>query len=353
MHTSIRNPLGLSLLALLVLLAHAVLANRCAADEVFRPTDQAQIVPEGAKVELLWSEGEFTEGPAPAVDGAILFSDIGNRIMRYDPTSGRTTVFRSPSGKANGLKFNPRGELVACEGAAPGGNRRISITDAQGNARTLADRWQGHRFNSPNDLAITAEGRVYFTDPRYVGDEPRELDFEGVFLIEPDGQVRVATRDVQKPNGIIVRPDGKTVYLADNNNRPDGNHQLLAFDVQPNGTLAGKRVLFDFGPGRRGIDGMTLDVRGNIYATAGGGELGGIYVFSPSGGALAFISTPGAPSNCVFGIGKESSTLYITAAAPSTPGATGKTPYALYRIRLSIDGYHVFPPVGTAKAARN
>ena len=95
------------------------------------------------------------------------------------PQSGKTTVFRDPSGKSNGLKFDPAGQLVACEGAAPGGNRRISITDSQGNVRTLADRFEGKRFNSPNDLAITTAGRVYFTDPRYVGDEPRELDFEG------------------------------------------------------------------------------------------------------------------------------------------------------------------------------
>lgn len=308
----------------------------------FQATAQASIVPADAQVEMLWNEGEFTEGPAPAADGAILFSDIGNRIYRFDPKTKKTSVFRDPSGKSNGLKFNPRGELVACEGAAPGGNRRISVTDAQGKVRTLADRFDGKRFNSPNDLAITAGGDIYFTDPRYVGDEPRELDFEAVFLVKPDGTVKVATRDVQKPNGIIATPDGKTVYVADNNGAPGGNRQLVAFQVQGDGTLANKRVLHDFGPSGRGIDGMTLDVQGNIYATAGSGPLSGIYVFGPQGQQLALITTPGEPSNCVFGVGDEANTLYITGAGPRTTGA-GKRPYALYRVPLKIPGYHVFP----------
>ncbi len=308
----------------------------------FKPSAQATIVPGGAKLELLWNEGEFTEGPAPAADGAILFSDIGNKIYRYDSKSGKTTIFRDPSGKSNGLKFNPAGELVACEGAAPGGNRRISITDAKGNARTLADKFDGRRFNSPNDLAITTTGRVYFTDPRYVGDEPRELDFEAVFLVEPTGAVRVATREVEKPNGIIVTPDDKTVYVADNNSRPDGAHTLLAFKVATDGTLTDKRLLWDFGANRRGIDGMTLDREGNIYTTAGNGDAAGIYVFAPSGKPLAFIATSGSPSNCVFGLGSETTTLYITGAGPK-PAANGAKPsYALYRIKLAKPGYHVW-----------
>ncbi len=176
-----------------------------------------------------------------------------------------------------------------------------------------------------------------------MGDEPRELDFDGVFFVQPNGAVRLATRDVQKPNGIIVTPDDKTVYLADNSNRPDGNHQLLAFAVQSNDELTDKRVLYDFGPNRRGIDGMTLDTAGNIYATAGSGEEAGVYVFSARGESLAFIATPGDPSNCVFGVGRESTTLYITAAGPGPKKADGKPAYALYRIKLAIPGYHVFP----------
>jgi sugar lactone lactonase YvrE len=309
----------------------------------FKPMAQESIVPADAKLELLWSEGTFTEGPVATADGTILFSDIGDRIMQFNPATGKTTVFRSPSGKSNGLHFDPAGRLVACEGAGPGGGRRISITENDGKVRTLADRYQGKRLNSPNDLAVTGSGAVYFTDPRYGGDEPRELDFEGVFLIDSDGAVHLATRDVEKPNGILVAPDGTTVYVSDNNNVADGNHQLLAFAVQADGTLADKRVLFDFGPNRRGIDGMTLDQQGNIYATAGRDDEAGVYVFSADGKPLAFVATPGGPTNCTFGTGDESSTLYITAGTDQPVGAAGRPPYGLYRIRLKNDGYRVFP----------
>src|SRR6185436_10911415 len=113
------------------------------------------------------------------------------------PQSKQTNVFRRPSGRTNGLMFNQKGELVACEGANTGGNRRISITSGI----------DGERFNSPNDLAIDARGQVYFSDPRYVGSEPRELDFEAVYLIGTDGEVSIATREISKPNGIILSPD--------------------------------------------------------------------------------------------------------------------------------------------------
>jgi gluconolactonase len=300
----------------------------------------AGLVPPGATLEMVWNDGEFTEGPTVAADGAILFSDIGDRIMRYDPKTGRTTVFRENSGKANGLMFDQKGRLIACEGAN-GGNRRISITDATGAVRTLADRWQGKRFNAPNDLAIDAKGLVYFTDPLYVGKEPREIDFEGVYLVAPDGTVTLATRELQKPNGILVSPDGGTVYVADNNSDPKGNHHLTAFAVQADGTLAGKRVLVDFGPDKRGIDGMTLDRDGNIYATAGTGAEAGVHVFSPSGGRLGFIPTPGDPTNCVFGGPAEPTTLYITAQGPAVEGKPRR--WALYRIRLAAQGYRIFP----------
>lgn len=308
----------------------------------FVPTAQAKIVPADSQLELVWNDGDFTEGPAPAADGAILFTDIGERIMRFDPATRKTSVFREPSGRANGLMFDPQGRLVACEGANTGGNRRISITELDGKVRTLADRYDGKRFNSPNDVAIDMQGRVYFTDPRYVGDDPRELDFEGVFLVTPEGKVTVATRDVQKPNGILVAADGKTVYVADNNGREDGNHHLTAFAVQADGTLGAKQILWDFGPNVRGIDGMTLDSSGAIYATAGRGEAAGIYVFSPAGEPLAFLPTPGDPTNCVFGLGKDVQTLYITADGPKPTEEGKKRRFGLYRIRLATKGYHVF-----------
>jgi gluconolactonase len=116
------------------------------------------IVPEGAKVEKVWGEGEFTEGPAYGPDGWVYFADIGNRILKYDPASGRTTEYRNPSGRANGLDFDPEGRLVAAEGANTGGNRRVTRTEKDGKVRVLADRWKGKRFNSPNDLTIDTKG---------------------------------------------------------------------------------------------------------------------------------------------------------------------------------------------------
>jgi gluconolactonase len=295
------------------------------------PTSAAEnpIVPDGAKLEKLWGDGEFTEGPACGPGFCIYFSDIGNRIMRFSPDTKKTTVFREPSGRANGLDFDPLGRLVAAEGANTGGNRRITITEKDGTLRTLADRWNGKRFNSPNDLTIDTLSRVYFTDPRYVGQEPREINSESVYRADPDGTVTQIISDVQKPNGIVLAPDMKTLYVADSN--PGGNQHLLAFPLNKDGSLGDKKLLHDFGLGR-GIDGMCVDIRGNIYGAAGDGKAGGIYVFHHDDGEqLAFIPVPETPTNCVFG-DRDHKSLYITA---------GKS---LYRIKLKVEGFAVFWP---------
>jgi gluconolactonase len=213
------------------------------------PADDAPsgpVVEPSAKLEKLWGEGEFTEGGALAADGAILFSDIGDRIMRFDPSTGMTTVFRDHGGRANGLIFDPKGRLIVAEGANTGGGRRISITEPDGAVRTLADRWQGKRFNSPNDVAVDSKGRVYFSDPRYVGDEPRELDFEAVFRVDPDGAVTRLDTSAKKPNGLVVSPDEKTLYVADNGS---ARRVLLALDLAADGTTSNPRVIHDFGAG--------------------------------------------------------------------------------------------------------
>ena len=276
----------------------------------------------GARLEKLWSEGEFTEGPAEAPDGSIYFSDIGNRIMQFDPKTGKTAEFRKPGGRSNGLKFDAAGRLVACEGANTGGNRRISVTEKDGTVKTLADKFDGKRFNSPNDLCLDAKGRIYFSDPRYVGDEPRELDHESVFRIDPDGTVTRVVKDVKKPNGVVISPDGKTLYVAESD--PKGDRQLLAYPLNADGTVGAKKVLHDFGK-ERGIDGMTVTKDGMIVATAGSKEVAGVYFFGPDGKKLGFIATPEDPSNCCFA-GADRRTLYVTA---------GKS---LYRVELSVAG---------------
>jgi gluconolactonase len=284
------------------------------------------VVPEGAKLEKLWSEGEFTEGGAMAPDGAILFSDIGNRIMRFDPASGKVSVFREPSGRANGMLFTPDGRLVVAEGANTGGNRRVSITEKDGTVRALADKFEGKAFNSPNDVAIDAQGRVYVSDPRYVGDDPRELDHESVYRIDPDGSVHRLETTAKKPNGLVVSPDGKTLYVSDNGRE---RRALLAVPLSEAGDVAGPpRVLKDFGDGR-GIDGMTITTDGVIVATAGAGRLAGVYFYDPKGIPVGFIATPETPTNVEFG-GPDRSMLYITA---------GKS---LYRIQTNVKGF-AFP----------
>jgi gluconolactonase len=284
----------------------------------------ADVLAPGAKLEHLWGEGQFTEGGAETRDGAILFSDIGNRIMKFDPGTKSVTIFRDPSGRSNGMILDSKGRLIVAEGANTGGGRRVSITEPDGTVRTLADRYQGKRFNSPNDVAVDRQGRVYVSDPRYVGTDPRELDFEAVFRIDPDGSVTRLETTAKKPNGVVVSPDGKTLYVADSG---PTRRALLAVDLGSDGSVSNPRVVRDLGP-RGGIDGMTVTTDGRIVAAGGDERPKGITVFSPQGEPLATIPTPESPTNVEFG-GPGRHTLYITA---------GKS---LYRIETNMTGYRL------------
>jgi len=284
------------------------------------------------KAKLLWKGGKFTEGPSVSSDGSVYFSDVGaNSIYKYNPKTTKVTNIRPSSGRANGIIFDHMERLIACEGANTGGQRRISITKKDGSIITLTDNWKGKRLNSPNDLAINKKNKlIYFTDPRYVGNEKRELDFEGIFMVDLNGKTSLATKDIKKPNGILVSEDGKTIYVADHEITPNGSRKLLSFSIEKNGELSNKKVLHDFEE-ERGIDGMALSPSGDIYATAGSGKHAGIYVFSHEGDLLSFIPIPGDPTNCTFGRGKKQWALYVTAQAPRD----GETrTYALYELDL-------------------
>ena len=284
------------------------------------------------KAKLLWKGGKFTEGPSVSSDGSVYFSDVGaNSIYKYNPKTTKVTNIRPSSGRANGIIFDHMERLIACEGANTGGQRRISITKKDGSIITLTDNWKGKRLNSPNDLAINKKNKlIYFTDPRYVGNEKRELDFEGIFMVDSNGKTSLATKDIKKPNGILVSEDGKTIYVADHEITPNGSRKLLSFLIEKNGELSNKKVLHDFEE-ERGIDGMALSPNGDIYATAGSGKHAGIYVFSHEGDLLSFIPIPGDPTNCTFGRGKNQWTLYVTAQSPRD----GETrTYALYQLDL-------------------
>jgi len=265
--------------------------------------------------------GGTSEGPA--WDGEfLLFTHIpDSKIYKFDPKTSTTQVFRENTNCANGLMFDADGKLYACEG----GGRRVVRYDGD-STTVLADSYQGSKFNVPNDLAIDPEGRVWFTDPFYEGaggawSEDRsnkELDYDSVYRIDlKDGkstEVTRVTEDTTRPNGLLFSLDFKTLYVAQSGRLEDEKRQLRAYPVNSDGSLGPHEVIHDFGE-HRGIDGMVLDVEGNIIATAGykaGGPGPMIYVFSASGEVLETHPTPfDRPTNCSFG-GEDLSTLYVT-----------------------------------------
>jgi gluconolactonase len=294
----------------------------------------------------------FTEGPAWHPSGNVYFSDIANnRIMRRD-ANGQIHVFRTPSGRTNGLLFDHQGRLLCCEGGGIDSNRRVTRTELNGTITVLADNYRGKKLNSPNDLAIDSKGRIYFTDPRYRDRsdmqqrDDRNAPIEGVYRIDDVGKVsRIITREVDRPNGIFVSGDDNHLFVADNvNDGPKGtggNRKLWRFDLKADGTVDPDRrkLLFDWETDR-GPDGMAMDVEGRLYVAAGFNfpsapaetvkkYKAGIYVISPDGGLLQFVPVPADMiTNCTFG-DEDGKTLYITAGhklwsiRTNTPGRTG------------------------------
>lgn len=329
--------------------------------ELGRPTGEA-VVSADSKLELLFTRsaaihGGLTEGPAVAPDGSIYFTDIPTgkdpgMIMRFDPKSKATTAFSSDSGKANGLIFDAEGFLLACEGSDSGGRRVSRWNVKNGQRQTVVDNIGGKKFNAPNDLCLDKQGRIYFTDPRYLGDEPRELEHRAVYRIDKGGAVSEVTHDVSKPNGIALSPDEKTLYVADHDNGTDkidpngpkpthGPMKIYAFPIGTDGKVNGPRkTIYDFAD-QAGCDGMCIDALGNIYITARSPKRPGVLVLNPAGREVAFIPTGptnqivdaqhppvGMPSNVEFGIGDEAQVLYIT------------IDLSLYRIPLKVTGFH-------------
>jgi gluconolactonase len=277
----------------------------------------------------------FTEGPAVDREGNVYFTDIINqRIMKLSK-DGPLTIYREKSNAANGLLIDPQGRLIACEGAEferPGvkvkGKPQVTRTDLKtGKIEILADNYQGKPLQGPNDVTIDSKGRLFFTD----------LAGVAVYRIDAPAQLTriLAAPEVQRPNGIQVSPDDKTLYLIEANQAEGGARMIRAYDLQPDGTVRNMRVHYNFYPGRS-ADGMSIDTQGNLYASAGMNQLRGssetlatktgVYVISPQGKLLKFIPIPeDFITNNAFG-GPDMKTLYITA---------GKT---LYKMRTDVAG---------------
>jgi len=301
------------------------------------------------------TEGQvaFVEGPAYHADGSVYFSDVeNNRIMRRR-ADGSFEVWRQPSGRANGLLFDHEGRLVACEGGAFGGNRRVTRTEHDGMVTVLTDNFDGKKYNSPNDLTIDSKGRIYFTDPRYGSRDgmeqktPGGAAIEGVYRIDAPGQVaRVLAGEVDRPNGIAVSPDDKWLYVVDNNNGQFGTRKVWRFELAADGSVKPKsrKELMDFGRGRGG-DGLKVDRDGRIYIAAGRWmpsppnetiEMkGGIYVLNSDGRLVDFIPVIiDEVTNLCFA-GKELDVLYVTAG------------HTLFSVQMKVKGHMAWPkPVG-------
>ena len=268
---------------------------------------QPSVVATGAKVEKLAGGFKFTEGPAADAKGNIFFTDIPNNRIHKWSLDGKLSTFRENSGGANGLYFDKKGNLLACEG---GGRRLVSI-NPKGEVTELADKYQNKKFNSLNDLWIDPKGGIYFTDPRYGSRDNFDQDGEHVYYLAPDRKsiVRVID-DMVRPNGIIGTRKGKRLYVTDH-----GGKKTFVYTINKDGTLSKKKL---FAP--EGSDGMTIDNKGNIYLTTNA-----VAVYNKKGEKVETIKVPEGPANVTFG-GKDKKTLFITART------------SLYSVRMRVKG---------------
>ncbi len=294
-----------------------------------------KLLPKGAKIEKLSEGYSWVEGPVwDFKKGYFLFSDIPNNSI-FKIERGSVSLFLKPSGYtgteiftgrepgSNGLAFDRKGRLISCEH----GDRRVSRLEKDGTKTTLADRFEGKRLNSPNDLTFKSNGDLYFTDPPFglpkiLNDPQKQLDFQGVYRLSKNGKLTLLTKDLIYPNGIAFSPDEKTLYVSNSHSE---NAYIYGFAVRKDGTLGEKKIIFDareMAKVKRGSpDGMKVDKNGYIYA----GAPGGIYVIDPQDGKLLGTFEFGVPTaNCSWG--DDGSALYITSNT------------AIYRIKLNTKG---------------
>jgi gluconolactonase len=307
-----------------------------------------EIIPPGAKIEKLAGGFLFTEGPvwvprSTDSDGYLLFSDPNNNLIYRWTQDGQLSIFLTKSGYrgfdigeygqpgSNGLTLDRDGRLTINQH----GNRRVVRMEKNGQLTVLADRFQGKRLNSPNDLVYKSDGSLYFTDPpfglpKFFDDPRKELPYSGVFRVSPDGKrVQLLTTDLKGPNGLAFSPDEKYLYV---DNWDPAKKVIMRYEVQPDGTLANAQVFFDMtsAPGDDALDGLKVDVKGNLYVSGPGG----LWIISPEGTLLGTVAGPEHPHNFAWG-DDDARTLYLCAQ-------TG-----LYRIPLNIPG--IRPPLSSRR----
>lgn len=284
-----------------------------------------------ANVVQLYSGCIWAEGPAYFPAGRYLvFSDApNNRMLRYDECNGTTGVFRQPSNNTNGNTVDRQGRLISCEHSG----RRVVRTEHDGSITVLADRFEGKRFNSPNDVVVKSDGSIWFTDPTYGIDN----DYEGdrseseigasyVYRVDPtDGSICVAATDFVQPNGLAFSPDERLLYIVDTGrtHKSDGPAHMRVFNVNENGTLSDGRVFADCTSGL--FDGFRVDEDGRIWTSC----FEGVHCYDADGTLIGKVRVPEPVANVCFG-GLKRNVLYIC-------GTT-----SLYAVRLFVNGHKTF-----------
>lgn len=261
------------------------------------------------KVELVAEGFPGGEGPVWSRQGYLIFSDYSrDRLYKYIP--GKTPeVYREDSHGANGNTMDRQGRLYSCEYKS----RRVTRTDRNGKIEVLVEKFEGKRFNAPNDIVVRRDGQVYFTDPLFTPLDQRDLDFYGVYHITPKGKIEtIAKLAKTRPNGITLSPDGKILYVANTDER-----NIRAYDLDKDGKATNERVVIPDLPA--GPDGIRTDAKGNLFITARG-----VVVYSPAGQLLGKINTPVNPRNLAFG-DNDLRTLYMVGNS-------------IFRVRLDVPG---------------
>lgn len=268
----------------------------------------------------LHTKFSFTEGPAADKNGNVYFTDIPAQRVHLVDTAGKLTTFREKSNFANGLMVNAKGEVVACEMAG-----QVVAYSADGKERrVIADKHDGKRFNAPNDLVLDKDGGIYFTDPGFRAPKPLPQGKTAVYYVDAKGKVSRLIDDLPNPNGVILSPDEKTLYVI-----PSGQADMMSYPVEGPGKIGKGKVFCTLkqpkGGKNSGGDGLTVDEKGNLYITSALG----LQVYSPEGKLLGILALPEQPANVTFG-GKDFKTLYVTART------------SLYTIEAPVKG-HRFP----------